>query len=111
MRSDWRGEARNTSEPKRAKSKRLALADIISIAQQARPNMAGHNEDRYVCGKHRLRPLSAGTQLARRLLSVNRHLTTRSIPGSLPCLQRRPYPCSLLPAPRVCTMMVGPLTY
>src|SRR3954453_1294420 len=40
-RSAWRGEARNASKPKRATSTRAATIDIISIAQQARPNVAG----------------------------------------------------------------------
>ncbi len=31
--------------PKRARSNRPAPLAIISIAQQARPNVAGHNED------------------------------------------------------------------
>ena len=44
MRSDWRGEPRNTSAPKRAISKREALIDIISMAQQARPNVMGQME-------------------------------------------------------------------
>src|ERR1044071_4301700 len=39
------GEARKTSEPKRAKSLRDEVAFIISIAQQARPNVAGHRLD------------------------------------------------------------------
>src|SRR5512138_1027881 len=43
--SAWRGLARNTSEPKRARSFRDEVAFIISIAQQARPKVAGHNED------------------------------------------------------------------
>src|SRR6185436_11410060 len=44
MRSDWRGEPRNTSAPKRAMSKREADIDIISIAQQAKPNDIGQIE-------------------------------------------------------------------
>src|SRR6267378_5538230 len=44
IRSDWRGEGRNTSAPKRAMSKREAPIDIISIAQQARPNVIGQME-------------------------------------------------------------------
>src|SRR6267142_1900229 len=43
--SACRGLARNTSEPKRARSLRDAVAFIISIAQQARPNVAGHSDD------------------------------------------------------------------
>src|SRR6185436_19130913 len=39
------GLARNTSEPKRARSFRDEVAFIISIAQQARPNVAGQSED------------------------------------------------------------------
>jgi hypothetical protein len=42
-RSAWRGEARNASKPKRAMSMRELTAAIISIAQQARPNVAGMN--------------------------------------------------------------------
>src|ERR1041384_1395823 len=44
IRSDWRGEPRKTSAPKRAMSKRDALIAIISIAQQARPNVIGQME-------------------------------------------------------------------
>src|SRR5437762_2358799 len=44
IRSDWRGEPRNTSAPKRAISKRDADIDIISIAQQARPKDIGQIE-------------------------------------------------------------------
>src|SRR5689334_16655042 len=43
--SACRGLARNTSEPKRARSLRDEVAFIISIAQQARPNVAGQSED------------------------------------------------------------------
>src|SRR5579863_5023847 len=44
IRSDCRGEGRNTSAPKRAISNRDAPMDIISIAQQARPNVIGQME-------------------------------------------------------------------
>ena len=44
MRSLWRGEPRKTSAPKREMSKREALIDIISMAQQARPNAIGQME-------------------------------------------------------------------
>src|SRR5438270_10776644 len=44
IRSDWRGEGRNTSAPKRAISKRDAPIAIISMAQQARPNVIGQME-------------------------------------------------------------------
>src|SRR6476661_9134259 len=44
MRSDWRGEPRKTSAPKRAMSNRDALIDIISMAQQASPNVIGQIE-------------------------------------------------------------------
>src|SRR5674476_1708517 len=37
-------EARKTSMPKRARSKSAAPTAIISMAQQARPNVAGHIE-------------------------------------------------------------------
>src|SRR6185369_10115199 len=43
--SACRGLARKTSEPKRARSLRDEVAFIISIAQQASPNVAGHSED------------------------------------------------------------------
>src|SRR5215203_6369018 len=43
--SAWRGLARNTSEPKRARSLRDEVAFIISIAQHASPNVAGQSED------------------------------------------------------------------
>src|SRR3972149_6049686 len=45
MKSAWRGEGRKISAPKRAISKRGAAAAIISMAQQARPNMAGQREE------------------------------------------------------------------
>src|SRR5215469_12085332 len=45
MRSDCRGLGRNTSAPKRAISNREVLDAIISMAQQASPNVSGHNED------------------------------------------------------------------
>src|ERR1039457_3054295 len=44
IRSDWRGYGRKTSAPKRAISKRDAPIDIISIAQQAKPNVMGQME-------------------------------------------------------------------
>ena len=43
IRSAWRGLARKASKPKRAMSMRALTAAIISIAQQARPNVAGMN--------------------------------------------------------------------
>src|SRR5258706_16257765 len=45
IRSDCRGDPRNTSAPKREMSKRDALMDIISIAQQANPKVIGQIED------------------------------------------------------------------
>ena len=45
MRSDCRGLGRKTSAPKRAISKREVLAAIISMAQQAKPNVSGQMED------------------------------------------------------------------
>src|SRR5690606_27571194 len=45
IRSACRGEARNTSAPKRAMSYRDALIDIISMAQQARPKVTGQIAD------------------------------------------------------------------
>src|SRR5271169_32576 len=44
IRSDCRGDGRNTSAPKRAISKREAPMDIISIAQHAKPNVIGQME-------------------------------------------------------------------
>lgn len=44
MRSDWRGEPRKTSAPKREMSKREALIAIISMAQQAKPKVIGQIE-------------------------------------------------------------------
>src|SRR5438105_228313 len=44
IRSACRGEGRNTSAPKRAISKREAPMAIISMAQQARPNVMGQME-------------------------------------------------------------------
>src|SRR5438874_10379545 len=43
--SACRGLARNTSDPKRARSLRDDVAFIISIAQQAKPKVAGQRED------------------------------------------------------------------
>src|SRR4026209_2947295 len=43
--SAWRGLARNTSEPKRARSFRDDVAFIISIAHQASPHVAGQSDD------------------------------------------------------------------
>src|SRR5947209_9748420 len=45
IRSDCRGDARNTSAPKRAMSYREADAAIISMAQQARPKPIGQIDD------------------------------------------------------------------
>jgi hypothetical protein len=45
IRSDCRGDARKTSAPNRAMSKREADAAIISIAQQARPKPIGQIDD------------------------------------------------------------------
>src|SRR5919107_4848713 len=45
IRSACRGEARKTSMPNRARSYRPAPDAIISMAQQARPNVAGHSDD------------------------------------------------------------------
>src|SRR6266496_6341576 len=42
--SDWRGEKRITSDPKREISNRLAPAAMSSIAQQARPIGIGQRE-------------------------------------------------------------------
>src|SRR3989442_137584 len=44
MRSAWRGDGRKTSAPKRARSKRAAAMDIISMAQQASPKPSGQME-------------------------------------------------------------------
>src|SRR5437764_14515136 len=44
IKSDCRGEGRNTSAPKRAISKRDAPMDIISMAQHARPKVMGQIE-------------------------------------------------------------------
>src|SRR5512134_2675644 len=46
IRSDCRGEPRNTSAPKRAMSYRDALIDIISIAQHASPKVTGQIDER-----------------------------------------------------------------
>src|SRR5262245_7334847 len=44
IRSEWRGEAHGTM-PKRSTSKREAKVAIISMAQQAKPNVTGHKDD------------------------------------------------------------------
>src|SRR5262245_14421157 len=43
--SAWRGLALTTSAPNLATSLRGSVIAIISIAQQARPNVAGHSAD------------------------------------------------------------------
>src|SRR6266581_9195725 len=43
MRSDWRGDGRNTSAPNRAMSNREVVDAIISIAQHASPNVSGQS--------------------------------------------------------------------
>src|SRR5215831_16470037 len=45
MRSDWRGLGRKIPAPKRSISKREAPVAIISIAQQAKPNVIGQRAD------------------------------------------------------------------
>jgi hypothetical protein len=42
--SDWRGDPRMTSAPKREISNREPIIDIISMAQQARPKLIGQIE-------------------------------------------------------------------
>src|SRR5262245_62893578 len=44
IRSEWRGEAQGTM-PNRSTSKREAKVAIISMAQQANPNVTGHRDD------------------------------------------------------------------
>src|ERR1700685_3877225 len=44
IRSDWRGEPRMTSAPKREISYREPIIDIISMAQQAKPKLMGQIE-------------------------------------------------------------------
>ena len=44
IKSDCRGDPRNTSAPNRAMSNREELIDIISIAQQANPKDIGQIE-------------------------------------------------------------------
>ena len=44
IRSACRGDGRNTSAPNRAISNREVVDAIISIAQQASPNVSGHSE-------------------------------------------------------------------
>jgi hypothetical protein len=46
MRSDWRGDPRKTSAPNRAISYRPQLIAIISMAQQASPNVTGQIAER-----------------------------------------------------------------
>src|SRR4249919_1558694 len=46
IKSDWRGDPRNTSAPNRAMSYRDVLIAIISMAQQARPKVTGQIDDR-----------------------------------------------------------------
>src|SRR4026208_2284524 len=46
IRSDCRGDPRNTSAPKRAMSQREAPIALISIAQQANPKVTGQIDER-----------------------------------------------------------------
>src|SRR5215470_5008425 len=45
IRSDWRGLGRKMPAPNRSMSKREAPVAIISMAQQAKPNVIGHIAD------------------------------------------------------------------
>src|SRR5439155_21268972 len=45
IRSDCRGLGRKTSAPNRAMSKREVVEAIISMAQQAKPNVSGQSAD------------------------------------------------------------------
>src|SRR5258705_1212971 len=45
IKSDWRGLGRKTPAPKRSMSKRDAPVAIISMAQQASPNVIGQSAD------------------------------------------------------------------
>src|SRR5206468_12187468 len=45
IKSDWRGLGRKIPAPKRSMSKRDAPVAIISIAQQANPNVIGQRAD------------------------------------------------------------------
>src|SRR6476661_4912072 len=45
IKSDCRGDARNTPAPNRSMSYRDDTVAIISIAQQANPKVIGHNAD------------------------------------------------------------------
>src|SRR5712691_9787298 len=45
IRSAWRGDGRKTSAPNRAMSNRAVVEAIISMAQQARPNVSGQMAD------------------------------------------------------------------
>src|ERR1700693_5684644 len=45
IRSDWRGDARNTPAPNRSRSYREETEAIISMAQQASPNVIGQRAD------------------------------------------------------------------
>src|SRR5690554_2978888 len=79
MRSAWRGEARKTSMPKRERSYREVPAAIISIAQQARPKVAGHME------ALRAQPANSSTVLSRKpddwsLIYVSPRVLVRSVP-------------------------------
>src|SRR5687768_4275960 len=55
MRSEWRGDAQGTM-PRRSTSKREQNVAIISMAQQARPNVTGQTDDL----RAQLRKASAG---------------------------------------------------
>ncbi len=64
MTSAWRGVARKAPAPKRSKSYRAAPVAIISMAQQASPNVIGHSDER----RAQLKSLVIPTSFIRRAM-------------------------------------------
>src|ERR671915_2664292 len=73
IRSDCRGDPRNTSAPKRAMSYREQLIAIISMAQHASPNVTGQIDERRAhC-----------TSLSTEVVKTGRFARSSSIDGGL----------------------------
>src|SRR5690606_20692560 len=97
IRSACRGEARNTSDPNRAMSYREEAEAIISIAQQARPNIAGHIE----CARDQFR--SPSTEVTRMFLRTSSSIAAASSAPRMPGCGRAMSP------PGCCPWRIAPL--
>src|SRR5215211_7510699 len=84
MRSDCRGEARNTPAPNRSRSYRDDTLAIISMAQQARPNVIGHKADF-------LAQLTTASRLVVMMLASNCRSKKLTVPPSALVPFQRPF--------------------